>query len=110
MADYSVTILLPYPCNKNWFFIIFRYSPYPIPTVSAGAAAAAAAAAAGAAAANNQAAQGGAASAGAPGSAMGAAGPQVTASPYQGYNLTNVDMSSFQGVDWGAMYGVGMYV
>lgn len=41
---------------------------------------------------------------------MGAAGPQVTASPYQGYNLTNVDMSSFQGVDWGAMYGVGMYV
>ncbi|XP_065169502.1 RNA-binding protein Musashi homolog 2 isoform X2 [Atheta coriaria] len=34
---------------------------------------------------------------------------QVT-SPYQGYNLTNVDMSSFQGVDWGSMYGMGMYV
>lgn len=32
------------------------------------------------------------------------------ANPYQGYNLTNVDMSSFQGVDWGSMYGVGMYV
>ncbi|XP_050717335.1 RNA-binding protein Musashi homolog Rbp6-like isoform X2 [Eriocheir sinensis] len=29
--------------------------------------------------------------------------------PYQGYSLTNVDMSSFQGVDWNAMYGVGMY-
>ncbi|XP_069941334.1 RNA-binding protein Musashi homolog 2 isoform X2 [Cherax quadricarinatus] len=29
--------------------------------------------------------------------------------PYQGYSLTNVDMSSFQGVDWSAMYGVGMY-
>lgn len=29
--------------------------------------------------------------------------------PYQGYSLTNVDMSSFQGVDWGAMYGMGMY-
>ncbi|XP_022195514.2 RNA-binding protein Musashi homolog Rbp6 isoform X2 [Nilaparvata lugens] len=30
--------------------------------------------------------------------------------PYQGYNLTNVDMSSFQGVDWSSMYGMGMYV
>eukprot|EP00096_Caligus_rogercresseyi_P002290 TRINITY_DN14380_c0_g1_i1.p1 TRINITY_DN14380_c0_g1~~TRINITY_DN14380_c0_g1_i1.p1 ORF type:complete len:440 (+),score=130.53 TRINITY_DN14380_c0_g1_i1:79-1398(+) len=30
--------------------------------------------------------------------------------PYQGFNLANVDMSSFQGVDWSAMYGVGMYV
>lgn len=30
--------------------------------------------------------------------------------PYQGYSLTNVDMSSFQGVDWGSMYGMGMYV
>ncbi|KAK2581564.1 hypothetical protein KPH14_002074 [Odynerus spinipes] len=27
-----------------------------------------------------------------------------------GYSLTNVDMSSFQGVDWGSMYGMGMYV
>lgn len=35
---------------------------------------------------------------------------QVAPSPYQGYNLTNVDMSSFQGVDWGTMYGMGMYV
>ncbi|KAL1122861.1 hypothetical protein AAG570_003187 [Ranatra chinensis] len=30
--------------------------------------------------------------------------------PYQGYSLTNVDMSSFQGVDWANMYGMGMYV
>lgn len=37
-----------------------------------------------------------------------AAGP-VQGNPYQGYSLTNVDMSSFQGVDWG-MYGMGMYV
>lgn len=78
----------------------YRYSPYPI-QVSAGVGAAAAAAAAGA----NPAAP----SAPAPTAQMAAA-PQVTPSPYQGYNLTNVDMSSFQGVDWGAMYGVGMYV
>lgn len=39
--------------------------------------------------------------------------PQLTAqvtNPYQGYSLTNVDMSGFQGVDWGSMYGMGMYV
>ncbi|XP_076028742.1 RNA-binding protein musashi isoform X2 [Oratosquilla oratoria] len=34
--------------------------------------------------------------------------PAIT-NPYQGYSLTNIDMSSFQGVDWSAMYGVGMY-
>ncbi|KAJ8977865.1 hypothetical protein NQ317_004773 [Molorchus minor] len=45
-----------------------------------------------------------------PAAAAPALAPQVAASPYQGYNLTNVDMSSFQGVDWGSMYGVGMYV
>ncbi|RZF45058.1 hypothetical protein LSTR_LSTR002019 [Laodelphax striatellus] len=42
-----------------------------------------------------------------------AAGPPLSTAagnPYQGYNLTNVDMSSFQGVDWGSMYGMGMYV
>ena len=32
------------------------------------------------------------------------------ANPYQGYNLANVDMSSFQGVDWNSVYGMGMYV
>lgn len=37
--------------------------------------------------------------------------PTLTpATPYQGYSLPNVDMSSFQGVDWGSMYGMGMYV
>lgn len=37
--------------------------------------------------------------------------PTLTpASPYQGYSIPNVDMSSFQGVDWGSMYGMGMYV
>ncbi|XP_058979279.1 uncharacterized protein LOC101888347 isoform X1 [Musca domestica] len=30
--------------------------------------------------------------------------------PYQSYALTNVDMSSFQGVDWSSVYGMGMYV
>ncbi|XP_035727515.1 RNA-binding protein Musashi homolog 2-like isoform X4 [Vespa mandarinia] len=42
-----------------------------------------------------------------------AASPAAAAAPgnpYQGYSLTNVDMSSFQGVDWGSMYGMGMYV
>ena len=26
------------------------------------------------------------------------------------HNLANVDMASFQGVDWSSIYGVGMYV
>lgn len=30
--------------------------------------------------------------------------------PYQAYSLANVDMSSFQGVDWSSMYGMGLYV
>lgn len=34
----------------------------------------------------------------------------AAAHPYQGYNLANVDMSSFQGVDWNSVYGMGMYV
>lgn len=37
--------------------------------------------------------------------------PQLTAAttnPYPGYNLTSVDMSSFNGIDWSSMYG--MYV
>lgn len=33
-----------------------------------------------------------------------------TGTPYPGYNLANVDMSSFQGVDWSSLYGMGMYV
>ena len=39
--------------------------------------------------------------------AVAAASP---ANAYQGYNLANVDMSSFQGVDWSSIYGMGMYV
>ncbi|XP_076251764.1 RNA-binding protein musashi isoform X2 [Rhynchophorus ferrugineus] len=81
----------------------YRYSPYPIPTVGGGVGAAAAAAAT--AAANPAPAPAAAAP-----PAAAAAMPQVAPSAYQGYNLTNVDMSSFQGVDWGSMYGVGMYV
>ncbi|XP_070493580.1 RNA-binding protein Musashi homolog 2 isoform X2 [Chironomus tepperi] len=36
--------------------------------------------------------------------------PQLTAAtnPYPGYNLTSVDMSGFNGIDWSSMYG--MYV
>lgn len=30
--------------------------------------------------------------------------------PYQAYGIPNVDMSSFQNVDWSSMYGMGMYV
>lgn len=32
----------------------------------------------------------------------------ATANPYPGYNLTSVDMSSFNSIDWSSMYG--MYV
>ncbi|XP_018796266.1 PREDICTED: poly(U)-binding-splicing factor PUF60 isoform X1 [Bactrocera latifrons] len=39
-----------------------------------------------------------------------AAAAAAAANPYQSYALTNVDMSSFQGVDWSQMYGMGMYV
>ncbi|KAL1461013.1 hypothetical protein WDU94_012946 [Cyamophila willieti] len=80
----------------------YRYSPYPVPTPAGlpappnpsvpnpNSAAAVAAAAA------------------APNPAASAAA--LSANPYQGYSLTNVDMSSFQGVDWSSMYGMGMYV
>ena len=67
--------------------------PGAVPAPGTGATAAAnVVAAAVAAAANNPASAGGA------------------AHPYQGYNLANVDMSSFQGVDWNSVYGMGMYV
>ncbi|KPU79414.1 uncharacterized protein Dana_GF17697, isoform B [Drosophila ananassae] len=39
--------------------------------------------------------------------AVAAANP---AAAYSNYALANVDMSSFQGVDWSTMYGMGMYV
>ncbi|CAH0553225.1 unnamed protein product [Brassicogethes aeneus] len=74
----------------------YRYSPYPMPAANMGASV------------------GPGAAGGAPNQAPAQGNPaltqQMAASPYQGYNLTNVDMSSFQGVDWGSMYGVGMYV
>lgn len=71
----------------------YRYAPYPMPQVGAGA---------GQAPGANPNPQ--------PAAAAPQLAPPVAASPYQGYNLTNVDMSSFQGVDWGSMYGMGMYV
>lgn len=43
--------------------------------------------------------------------AAAAVNSQVGAhNPYQAYGLPNVDMSSFQNVDWSSMYGMGMYV
>ncbi|XP_048517695.1 RNA-binding protein Musashi homolog 2 isoform X1 [Dendroctonus ponderosae] len=82
----------------------YRYSPYTIPGMSAVHSAAAAAAASSANA-----------SGGAPGPAPGGPGAagmaaQMPPSHFQGYNLTNIDMASLQGIDWGAMYGMGMYV
>ncbi|XP_046981263.1 RNA-binding protein Musashi homolog 2 isoform X1 [Schistocerca americana] len=73
----------------------YRYAPYPLPAAAAAPAPAPTTAAAAAAAA-----------------ATPALAPPTAlpANPYQGYSLTNVDMSSFQGVDWGSMYGMGMYV
>ncbi|CAD6996073.1 unnamed protein product [Ceratitis capitata] len=44
------------------------------------------------------------------GNHLGAAAAAAAANPYQSYALTNVDMSSFQGVDWSQVYGMGMYV
>ncbi|KAA0201650.1 hypothetical protein HAZT_HAZT008678 [Hyalella azteca] len=38
----------------------------------------------------------------------GAAPPGALAPPYQGYSLANVDMSSFQGIDWTNVYNVGI--
>ena len=42
--------------------------------------------------------------------AAAAAAAAAAVNPYSGYSLTNVDMSSFQGVDWSSVYGMGMYV
>lgn len=44
--------------------------------------------------------------------------PQLTAAnaaaaatnAYPGYNLAQVDMSAFNGIDWASMYGMNMYV
>ena len=53
---------------------------------------------------------GGSVATGQPVAAATAAGAAGTPNPYQGYNLANVDMSSFQGIDWSSVYGMGMYV
>lgn len=91
-----------------------RYAPYPIPASAAAAHASSQqqppqppnqgngghqpnAAAAAAANAQHHAAA----------AAMAAASQQgLAGNPYQGYSLANVDMSSFQNVDWGSMYGL----
>lgn len=84
----------------------FRYAPYPMP---AGAHAAHAAHAQAQQPAPQQAPPSQQAAVAA--TAMAAAAPVAAGgNPYQGYSLTNVDMSGFQGVDWGSMYGMGMYV
>lgn len=90
----------------------YRYAPYPIPAAAVAAAAAAAAPAAptAPAPAPGAAAAAVAAAAAASSPAAAAAAAAAPGNPYQGYSLTNVDMSSFQGVDWGSMYGMGMYV
>nr|XP_018900725.1 PREDICTED: RNA-binding protein Musashi homolog 2-like [Bemisia tabaci]XP_018900726.1 PREDICTED: RNA-binding protein Musashi homolog 2-like [Bemisia tabaci]XP_018900727.1 PREDICTED: RNA-binding protein Musashi homolog 2-like [Bemisia tabaci]XP_018900728.1 PREDICTED: RNA-binding protein Musashi homolog 2-like [Bemisia tabaci]XP_018900729.1 PREDICTED: RNA-binding protein Musashi homolog 2-like [Bemisia tabaci]XP_018900730.1 PREDICTED: RNA-binding protein Musashi homolog 2-like [Bemisia tabaci] len=83
-ANYS-KLLGSYPSLAS-----YRYAPYPIPTLPSTPAPAVQQAS----------------------SVPTNAGAQATlpTTPYQGYNLANVDMTSFQGVDWSAMYGMGMYV
>nr|CAD7259248.1 unnamed protein product [Timema shepardi] len=75
----------------------YRYAPYPIPTAVGGGPV-------------GPGVGGGAPNQNAAGAGAATLPPPVPANPYQGYSLTNVDMSSFQGVDWGSMYGMGMYV
>ncbi|XP_058447651.1 RNA-binding protein Musashi homolog Rbp6 isoform X2 [Malaya genurostris] len=105
----------------------FRYAPYPIPSAAQHAAAAASAASqlsnaqaasqahqhapSLAGAAGQQAPQQAAATpqqAQAPTHQLVPAGLTASGNPYQGYSLANVDMSSFQNVDWGSMYGMGI--
>ncbi|XP_058823744.1 RNA-binding protein Musashi homolog Rbp6 isoform X2 [Topomyia yanbarensis] len=107
----------------------FRYAPYPIPSAAQHAAAAASAAnqLSNAQVASHQAHHQHASSitgaagqqaptpaAAAPQQAQAAthqlvpAGMAASGNPYQGYSLANVDMSSFQNVDWGSMYGMGI--
>lgn len=71
----------------------YRYSPYPVAAISATPTAQTVPTTAAAAQA----------AAGTTPVAAAAAFPAA-------YNLANVDMSSFQGIDWTSMYGMGMYV
>ncbi len=94
--------------EQNYFHLTLhmlshRYAPYPIPA-SAAAAAAHLSAAQHAQPHNSQPQQQQPTLATAP-----TVGGQNPYHP-QGYGLPNVDMSSFQGVDWSSMYGMGMYV
>ncbi|CAD6239232.1 GSCOCG00008652001-RA-CDS [Cotesia congregata] len=86
VAGYGKLFASSYPALSA-----YRYAPYPIPAAAVAAPP----------------------QAPAPPTAANTAPQQAAAAPgnpYQGYSLTNVDMSSFQGVDWGSMYGMGMYV
>ncbi|XP_054262038.1 RNA-binding protein Musashi homolog 2-like isoform X3 [Macrosteles quadrilineatus] len=71
----------------------YRYAPYPVAALPA------------AATPPNQ-----ATNPTTPGGLNPATGLAPPTNPYQAYSLANVDMSSFQGVDWSSMYGMGMYV
>ena len=107
VAGYGKLFAGGYPASA---LSAYRYAPYPIPASAAAAAAAVAAAAAatpGAQMPQNPAAP---QAPGQPLASSPAAAGVAPPNPYQGYSLTNVDMSSFQGVDWGSMYGMGMYV
>lgn len=73
----------------------YRYSPYPVAAISATPTAQTVPTTATAA----QAAAG-----------TGQVAGATAAFPAAAYNLANVDMSSFQGIDWTSMYGMGMYV
>ena len=90
----------------------FRYSPYPIPASAAAAHASTQQQQQPPPAGSNSHQQGAAAAAAvhqqhAAAAAMAAAQqPGLAGNPYQGYSLANVDMSSFQNVDWGSMYGL----
>ncbi|XP_029041282.1 RNA-binding protein musashi isoform X1 [Osmia lignaria lignaria] len=95
VAGYGKLFASSYPALSA-----YRYAPYPIPAAAVAAAAAAAAPTPAPAPPT----------AAATPAAAAAAAAAAPANPYQGYSLTNVDMSSFQGVDWGSMYGMGMYV
>lgn len=71
----------------------YRYSPYPMAAISATPTAQTVPTTATAAQA-----------------AAGTAPVAAAAAFPAAYNLANVDMSSFQGIDWTSMYGMGMYV
>lgn len=99
-----------YPAAAASALSAYRYAPYPIPASGLQAAMAAAAAATPGAAAQMAQTPGAAQAPGQPQANSPATAGVAPPNPYQGYSLTNVDMSSFQGVDWGSMYGMGMYV